>query len=82
MISRAPRSKVTYDHAHWIMTRIRLRKPIKKRMWTNSQSSQANEARRLDRADFGDGGAAADRGQHPFVDVTKRQRGWPRSVRA
>ena len=30
VIRRAPRPYVTYDHAHWISTMIRLRKPIKK----------------------------------------------------
>ena len=41
VISRAPRSKVTQDQAHWIMTTSQLRKPIKKMMWTNSHKSHA-----------------------------------------
>ena len=41
MISRAPRSKVAYNHAHWISTTSRFRNPIRNRMWTNSHSSQA-----------------------------------------
>ena len=73
VISRAPRSNVKYDHAHWIMTTRRLRNPIRKRMWTNSQSSQAKMPGRLDRPDLGDGGTAADRGQHSFVDIMERQ---------
>ena len=49
VISRAPRSNVKYDHAHWIITTSRLRKPIRKRMWTNSQSSQAKNPEVLNR---------------------------------
>src|ERR1700693_1683288 len=40
VISRAPRSYVTYDHAHWMNTSRRFRNPIRKRMWMNSHASQ------------------------------------------
>ena len=41
VISLAPRSYVKYDQAHWIKTIMRFRKPIKKKMCTKSQASQA-----------------------------------------
>ena len=41
MIERAPRCEVKYAQAHSKITITRLRKPIKKKMWTTIQRSQA-----------------------------------------
>ena len=68
VISRAPRSNVTYDHAQWIMT-IRSVAKADQEENVDEQPEQPGEvARGLDRPDLGDGGTPADRGQHSFVD--------------
>ncbi len=55
-------------------TRRRLRKPIRKRMWTNSQANQATKAGDVDAAELGDGCGAADGGQAAFVPVVEEGR--------
>ncbi len=73
VIRRAPRSNVTYDHAHWIMTSETVAKADQEEDVDEQPEQPGEEAGRLDRPDLGDGGAPADRGQHPLVDVTERQ---------
>src|SRR6266851_5629283 len=41
VITRAPRWNVTYAQAHCRITRTRLRKPMRKKMWMVSQAAQA-----------------------------------------
>ena len=48
-MSRAPRLKVTYDHAHSSMTATRLRKPMRKTMWTNEPDEPREEPAELGR---------------------------------
>ena len=63
-------------------TTKRLRNPIRKRMWTKSQASQAMQPESWTRPIWATAAAAADRGQRALVAVVERQRAARRRRRA
>src|SRR5205814_2965951 len=55
-------------------TAIRLRKPIKKKMWTMPHSTHANPTGKPDSPEIGDRRMAADRREHAFVAIAEWRR--------